>query len=179
MKKFYILIPLVIVALFAAYYVSWNNRAEEKARTAAEAALKAEAEEKRVRDEFLRQQVEEAKIANEQKLREIEAKRAKRETERNLIARLEEELAQSEAKRDTIYSQLYDIQTQLRDEQDLQYRAGEKIKRLKEEEQFLQQYLPISQENVGKAREFLKRAQDYAAQKATEAAAAATAARKK
>jgi hypothetical protein len=179
MKKFYILIPLVIVAVFAVYYVSWNMRAEETARTAAEARLKTEAEEKRVRDEFLRRQVEEAKIANEQKLREIEAKRAKRETERNLIARLEEELTQSEAKRDTVYSQLYEVQTQLRDEQDLQYRAGEKIKRLKEEEQFLQQYLPVSKENVGKAHDFLKRAQDYAAQKAREAAAAAAAAAKK
>jgi hypothetical protein len=179
MKKFYILIPLVIVALFAVYYVSWNKQAEAKARTAAEARLKTEAEEKRVRDEFLRAQVEEAKIANEQKLREIEAKRAKREAERELIARLEEELAQSEAKRDTLYSQLYDIQTQLRDEQDLQYRAGEKIKRLNEEELFLKQYLPVSRENVGKARDFLKRAQDYADQKAREAAAAVVATKTK
>ena len=173
MKKFYIIIPLVILALYAVYYVNWNKRTEEKALAAARAQARTEAEEKRVRDEFLQKQVEEAKIANEKKLREIEAKRTKRETERNLIAQLEEELAQSEAKRDALYSQNYDLQTQLRDEQDLQYRAGEKIKRLKEEEQFLQQYLPLSQENVTKARDYLKHAHDYAAEKAREAAAAA------
>lgn len=178
MKKFYILIPLVIIALFAVYYLKWNATAEQEARAAAAAQAQVEAREKAERDDFLRKQVEEARIANERKLQEIEARRTKKEAERTRIARLEEELAQSEARRDTLYSQLYDFQTQLRDEQDLQYRVGEKNKRLNEEEQFLRQYLPLSKENVAKGRDFLKKAQEYAAEKAREAAAAAAAAKK-
>lgn len=177
MKKvyFYFAIPLLMLAVFAVYYVQFHKEMVAREQAAArEAAIQAE-KEKQQQLEYQKEQAAKAKAEAEKQRAEEAAKQAKKEAEEKAWNDLNDQYDKMVQKRDEAAQNSYDLSATLRDEQDLLQRAESKMERLKEEQSFLERYLPAVTANRDRMMKFLqdiKNAEEAAALAQQQAAAA-------
>jgi len=171
MKKFYLIIPLLLLTIFASYYHGYRKEADSAALATAQQQAQIERREAQERNEYQAKVAKEAREVALAKARAEEEKQARIQAEELAWEQLNKDLETVSRKRDDAAQQSFDLSTTLRDEEDLLNRANDRLSILKDEKSFLDTYIPLSKANRDRLEAFLQKVDD--AKKAAETAAAA------
>ncbi len=158
MKKYYIGIPVIILAAFSFHYVNWskeNSRILLAQQQAEAERAAAEAEEKRIYQERMK---EKALAEAAKRAREKAEKNARDEAEEKAWVALNKELDEAVKKREELADQVYETTNHLYLEEERLSRIEESYRRKKEEKRFLTQYIPEVQANRQSLERLLARA---------------------
>lgn len=174
MRKVYFLIPILLTIVFGLYYGQYIKEARilEHKRMVEKERLDKEEEARRTA--FLLEEQKRLKFESDQKIAKEKEKRERNKAEIAAREKLEMDLKKAVDDREIKANELANLQNQLKDEEDLNYRLSERIKRLKEEADFLKDYVPTSKANLNKLQSFLTKVEEW--EKAQASAAAASAA---
>ena len=156
MKKVYFIIPLVMLILFACYYVVFKTQDDERKRVENAERQKESDRIKKEQDEYHRKVMEEARYAAEKKAKDEKERKEKVKAQEEARKKLRDDRDNALVDREKKAKTLSNLREELYNETNLNEKAEEKLVRLKEEKEFLEHYLPLAEDNVKHLQDFLE-----------------------